>query len=53
MFMPGRYITKEDREKIRKEKKKEREFYGYLVDAIDRMSPKTTEYKLKTYKERF
>ena len=44
-----RFISKEEREKIKDAKKKERDYLGYLASAVDRMTPKETNYKLKTF----
>ena len=45
-----RFISKEEREKIKAAKKKEKDYLGYLASAVDRMTPKETDYKLKIYK---
>ena len=45
-----RFISKEEREKIKDAKKKERDYLGYLASAVDRMTPKETDYRLKVYK---
>jgi|GEM_PF-1952416 len=40
MFFGGRFHTKEEREKIRENKRKEREVRGYSYDAVNRMKSK-------------
>ena len=45
--MLGRYLSKEEREKIKKAKEKERIINNYVSGAVARMTPKKCRRKLK------
>ncbi len=48
MWGRGRYLTPEQREKVREAKKKERDFVGYFVEAQRNMKGRESkEFKLK------
>lgn len=47
----GRFITAEERQKIKENKQKENEYKYYLKGAVSRMKRKDCNYKMKCYKD--
>ncbi len=47
MYRQTRYLTKEDREKIKEAREKERNYFGYKARAVENMTPKPCNRKLK------
>lgn len=50
-MLNSRFLTKEDREKIKKKKEEERVFNNYLAGAVDRMTPRPQNYRVKIYND--
>lgn len=49
MWGRGRMLTESEREKIKENKHKEREYKGYVCSAISRMTPKPSTKRMKCY----
>lgn len=49
----ARYITEEDRQKIKENRQKERELRQYTYQAVQRMSRIESGWKHKNYKDKY
>lgn len=48
-----RFISAEEREKIKENKQKEKEINNYQVEAVNRMKKPVNDWKMKNYKDKF
>lgn len=51
MWGTGRILTEAEKEKIKENKQKEREYKGYIAGAISRMTPKPITKRMKCYEK--
>lgn len=45
-----KFISKKERELIKEAKKEEQNYLGYVVRAVENMTPRPTTFKFKDYK---
>lgn len=48
-----RFITEEDRQKIKEAKLREKEINQYQFEAVQRMKSKDTGYRMREYKDKY
>ena len=48
-----RFVTKEEREKIKENRDKEKEINNYQIEAVNRMKKPANDWKLKNYKDKW